>query len=65
MNNIPVLTIDGPSGSGKGTIVQHVAQKLGWNVLDSGALYRLVAFGSQKINFPLKMKLKLPIMRLI
>lgn len=48
MNNIPVLTIDGPSGSGKGTIVQHVAQKLGWNVLDSGALYRLVAFGSQK-----------------
>ena len=47
MTNIPVLTIDGPSGSGKGTIVQHVAQKLGWNVLDSGALYRLVAFGSQ------------------
>ena len=43
----PVLTIDGPSGSGKGTIVQHVAQKLGWHVLDSGALYRLVAFGSQ------------------
>lgn len=48
MNNIPVLTIDGPSGSGKGTIVQHVAQKLGWRVLDSGALYRLVGFGSQK-----------------
>ena len=47
MNNIPVLTIDGPSGSGKGTIVQHVALKLGWHVLDSGALYRLVAFGSQ------------------
>lgn len=47
MNNIPVLTIDGPSGSGKGTIVQHVAQKLGWRVLDSGALYRLVGFGSQ------------------
>ncbi len=43
----PVLTIDGPSGSGKGTIVQHVAQKLGWHVLDSGALYRLVGFGSQ------------------
>ena len=43
----PVLTIDGPSGSGKGTIVQHVAQNLGWHVLDSGALYRLVAFGSQ------------------
>jgi len=43
----PVLTIDGPSGSGKGTIVQHVALKLGWHMLDSGALYRLVAFGSQ------------------
>ena len=43
----PVLTIDGPSGSGKGTIVQRVAQKLGWHMLDSGALYRLVAFGSQ------------------
>lgn len=43
----PVLTIDGPSGSGKGTIVQHVAKKLGWNMLDSGALYRLVAFGAQ------------------
>lgn len=45
---VPILTIDGPSGSGKGTIVQHVAKKLGWHVLDSGALYRLVAFGSQK-----------------
>jgi len=43
----PVLTIDGPSGSGKGTIVQHVAKRLGWHVLDSGALYRLVAFGSK------------------
>jgi len=43
----PVLTVDGPSGSGKGTIVQLVAQKLGWHMLDSGALYRLVAFGSQ------------------
>lgn len=47
---IPVLTIDGPSGSGKGTIVQCVAQKLGWHVLDSGALYRLVAFGAQNNN---------------
>jgi len=48
MLDIPVLTIDGPSGSGKGTIVQHVSQKLGWHLLDSGALYRLVAYGSQK-----------------
>ena len=45
---IPVLTIDGPSGSGKGTIVQRVAQKLGWHMLDSGALYRLVAYGALK-----------------
>ena len=46
MSNIPVLTIDGPSGSGKGTISALVAQKLGWHMLDSGALYRLVALGA-------------------
>ena len=39
----PVVTIDGPSGSGKGTISRAVAQRLGWHLLDSGALYRLVA----------------------
>ena len=38
---IPVLTIDGPSGSGKGTVSRLVAQQLGWHLLDSGALYRL------------------------
>ena len=54
MQDIPVLTIDGPSGSGKGTIVQLVSQKLGWHLLDSGALYRLVAFGSQKNNLSLE-----------
>ena len=48
MQDIPVLTIDGPSGSGKGTIVQLVSEKLGWHLLDSGALYRLVAYGAQK-----------------
>lgn len=42
--NIPVLTIDGPSGSGKGTIGQVLAQKLGWHFLDSGALYRSLGF---------------------
>jgi cytidylate kinase len=41
-DNIPVLTIDGPSGSGKGTISRLVAQRLGWHYLDSGALYRAV-----------------------
>ncbi|MEM7277849.1 MAG: (d)CMP kinase [Pseudomonadota bacterium] len=40
---ISVLTIDGPSGSGKGTVSRLVAESLGWNLLDSGALYRLVA----------------------
>src|SRR3546814_17387552 len=40
---IPVITIDGPTASGKGTIAQHVAAALGWHVLDSGALYRLTA----------------------
>jgi len=44
--SIPVLTIDGPSGSGKGTISQLVAQRLGWHYLDSGALYRAVAIAA-------------------
>src|SRR5450755_4887425 len=38
-----VVTIDGPSGSGKGTISRAVARHAGWHLLDSGALYRLVA----------------------
>ncbi len=40
---IPIITIDGPSGSGKGTIAAKLAAHLGWHLLDSGALYRLVA----------------------
>jgi len=43
---IPVLTIDGPSGSGKGTISRSVADNLGWHLLDSGALYRAVGFAA-------------------
>ena len=43
---IPVLTIDGPSGSGKGTISRLVAQRLGWHYLDSGALYRAVGIAA-------------------
>ena len=43
---IPVLTIDGPSGSGKGTISRHVARRLGWHYLDSGALYRAVGIAA-------------------
>jgi cytidylate kinase len=44
---IPVLAIDGPSGSGKGTIARRVAESLGWHLLDSGALYRLVALDAK------------------
>lgn len=43
MTDIPVLTIDGPSGSGKGTLAQRIAAELGWHYLDSGALYRVLA----------------------
>jgi CMP/dCMP kinase len=43
VRHTPVVTIDGPSGSGKGTISRAVARHLGWHLLDSGALYRLVA----------------------
>jgi len=46
--SIPVITVDGPSGSGKGTICSLLAAELNWNLLDSGALYRLVAFGALK-----------------
>lgn len=44
--SVPVLTIDGPSGSGKGTISRIVAQSLGWHYLDSGALYRAVGLAA-------------------
>jgi CMP/dCMP kinase len=44
-DSIPIVTIDGPSSSGKGTISRIVAARVGWNLLDSGALYRLVALG--------------------
>jgi cytidylate kinase len=45
---IPVITIDGPSGSGKGTIARRVAAALGYHLLDSGALYRLVALAGSR-----------------
>jgi cytidylate kinase len=44
----PVVTIDGPSGSGKGTVARRVASELGWHLLDSGALYRLVALAAER-----------------
>jgi len=53
MNAVPVLTIDGPSGSGKGTVSRAVAKALGWRLLDSGALYRLVALGARRAGIAL------------
>jgi CMP/dCMP kinase len=47
---VPVVTIDGPGGSGKGTLALCLARHLGWNFLDSGALYRLVALSAIKHN---------------
>ena len=46
----PVLAIDGPSGSGKGTVCRRVAAALGWHLLDSGALYRVVAHGARAVG---------------
>lgn len=50
---IPVITIDGPTASGKGTVSREVALKLGWNLLDSGVLYRIVAWEALERNLPL------------
>ncbi len=50
---IPVLTVDGPSGSGKGTVARTVAARLAWHFLDSGALYRLLALAAERRCIPL------------
>ncbi|MCS6810987.1 MAG: bifunctional 3-phosphoshikimate 1-carboxyvinyltransferase/cytidylate kinase [Tepidimonas sp.] len=50
--DIPVLCIDGPSASGKGTLAAAVAQRLGYHVLDSGALYRLVGLAAARAGLP-------------
>lgn len=47
MTGAPVICIDGPSGAGKGTLSRALAARLGWHLLDSGALYRLVAIEAQ------------------
>ena len=45
--SVPVITIDGPSGAGKGTAARLVAEQLGWHLLDSGAIYRVLAVATQ------------------
>jgi cytidylate kinase len=52
-NNIPVIAIDGPSASGKGTVASLVARRLGFHYLDSGALYRLVALAASRAQISL------------
>lgn len=53
MSTIPVITIDGPSASGKGTVAERVARALGFHFLDSGALYRLTALSAMKMGVAL------------
>jgi cytidylate kinase len=53
MSKVPVMTIDGPSGSGKGTVSRAAARALGWGLLDSGALYRLVALAGRQARITL------------
>lgn len=53
MTGVPVLAVDGPSGSGKGTICRAVADRLGWHLLDSGALYRVVAIAADRAGVAL------------
>ena len=54
MTSIPVITIDGPSGSGKGTVAVRLAEKLGFTLLDSGALYRSVGIAALRGEIDLR-----------
>jgi len=55
-NKIPVLALDGPSGSGKGTVGQLLARRLGWHFLDSGALYRSLGVAAEQAGIDLNDK---------
>ncbi len=51
---VPVITIDGPGGVGKGTVAHLLAKKLNWHILDSGAIYRVVAFAAEKSHLSIE-----------
>lgn len=56
LSNIPVITVDGPSASGKGSLASNLAQQLGYHYLDSGALYRVTAFAALQQGLTLEAK---------
>ena len=56
---IPVITVDGPSGTGKGTLAVRLKQQLGWHLLDSGALYRSLGLAAVNKAIPLNDEEKL------
>ena len=56
---IPVITIDGPVSSGKGTVARRVAARLGWHLLDSGALYRVLGLHAERRGVPLDDEMRL------
>jgi 3-phosphoshikimate 1-carboxyvinyltransferase len=61
---VPVICIDGPTASGKGTLASQVAQELGYHYLDSGALYRVTAFAALQAGMPLETENEARIARL-
>ena len=54
IQDVPIITVDGPSGTGKGTISNLLAQHLGWHFLDSGVLYRVLAYAALKYSIDFK-----------
>ena len=54
VSDIPVITVDGPGGTGKGTLASHLAHWLGWHFLDSGAIYRVLALSAQRHKINMK-----------
>lgn len=59
LTDAPVITLDGPGGAGKGTVSMRLAKALGWHLLDSGALYRLVGLAAEQQNVALDNEAKL------